>query len=94
MWERFECGCIGFRLDDRVFDHHGRRAGAVCVKPCEGSRCDYCEGGEISFGFRPDLANKASEPLEPGAVQNLIQELGRLTADGYRFRMVRSLIGS
>ncbi len=77
---KFSCGCIG--LDCKNGD-------AVVLKPCDLPSDMWWEPITV---YRRDLSDKSTSPLAPEEAENLLNEIGGLVADGYRFRQVKSLL--
>jgi hypothetical protein len=76
----FECGCIGVCLDegDPV---------VVCQCDLEGE----ASWESYSFRRRPDLKEKTATPVN---ADRLIEDIGALIADGYRFRKIKGLLNT
>lgn len=87
---KFSCGCIGLNCPapsnskDAETGHN-----AVVIKPCD-LPPDMCD--EPITIWRRDLSDKSTSPLSPEEAEDLLNEIGGLVTDGYRFRQVKSLL--
>jgi hypothetical protein len=82
MIVRFDCGCVGL-------------VGVQGVPEGEGQHLllQACDADDSSLGLFPrDMSGKAHEPVSEEKARGLIQEMGRLMMDGYKFREVRNLL--
>jgi hypothetical protein len=77
LFVRFDCGCKGLALPD------GR---TICIWACD------CDERGLGLWFR-DLSEKSHTPLPVEEADALIEEIGNLMGDGYRFRSVQSTLG-
>lgn len=87
---KFSCGCIGLNTpapSNSKDAEAGRNA--VVLKPCD-LPSDMC--WEPITVYRRDLSDKSTSPLSPEEAEDLLNEIGGLVADGYRFRQVKSLL--
>ncbi len=87
---KFSCGCIGFNSPAPI-NSKDAEAGrnAVVVKACD-LPSDMC--WEPITVYRRDLSDKSTAPLSPEETEELLNEIGGLVSDGYRFRQVKSLL--
>jgi hypothetical protein len=84
---KFSCGCIG--LNTPAPSNSKDDGDAVVIKPCD-LPIDMC--WEPITIYRRDLSDKSTSPLSPEETEDLLNEIGGLVADGYRFRQVKSLL--
>ena len=84
---KFSCGCIG--LNTPAPSNSKGDGDAVVIKPCD-LPSDMC--WEPITIWRRDLSDKSTSPLSPEEAEDLLNEIGGLVADGYRFRQVKSLL--
>jgi hypothetical protein len=85
MLVRFSCGCLG--MTGVPGDEEDR---AVVLSPCD---LPTETAFEPLCVYRRDLSDKTTEPLNEADAAELLEELGKLVAEGYRHRQVRSLLG-
>ncbi len=76
MFVRYSCGCVGLRIQ-------GQRD--ITIKGCEG-------GEPPCFSNVRPLSDKTATPLSDTERDELINEIGRLLADGDRYRQLRQLL--
>jgi len=84
---KFSCGCIG--LNTPAPSNSTDDGDAAAIKPCH-LPIDMC--WEPITIYRRDLSDKSTSPLSPEEAEDLLNEIGGLVADGYRFRQVKSLL--
>ena len=76
MLVRFSCGCVGFV---------GLGDKALVIESCDSS------GPPLDMYWR-DLSDKTYEDLPTEEKQKLIEEMGKLLYDGFKFREIRFLL--
>jgi len=87
---QFSCGCIGLDLPAVNSKDAEENRNAVVIKPCD-LPSDMC--WEPITIYRRDLSDKSTVPLSPGEAETLLNEIGELVSDGYRFRQIQTLLG-
>ncbi len=82
---KFSCGCIGLRSEvPRTCEATGNQSGCYVIIRCEGSdRYEDDEG--LHFAHR-NLSNKDVTPLTGQEALDLLDTLGSLVFDGFRWR--------
>ncbi len=84
----FSCGCIGLKTPFQSPSN----SRAVVVKPCDSKD----EPIEIHRRALPESHLRHSPlatPLSDEEAEDLLNEIARLVADGYRFRQLKGLLG-
>ena len=84
---KFSCGCIGFRFPAPTNSKND--GDAVVIKACD-LPTDMCD--EPITIWRRDLSDKSTTPLSSEEAQDLLNEIGGLVGDGYRFRQIKFLL--
>ena len=76
MFVRFDCGCVGLRLEDIDY----------VIEPC-----DYSSGediGRLCF-YERDVSDKQSKPLTKAERKHLVMRIGRLIHEGQALSRIR-----
>ena len=83
---KYECGCIGFPPD---------KGNVVLVSHCESDINSDSLTLQAATPVRAAcIADKKFKPLEPKENLEIIQTIGQLIREGYKFRRLRSLLKS
>lgn len=88
MFKRYDCGCIGFKL---CAGPKSPDEGKILVfKACDVDGSDQ----SIAIYARPDLENRRSVKLTDSEVLVLLVEVGVLVDKGYRYDVIRNMLGA
>lgn len=83
---KYECGCIGFPPDN---------GNVVLVSSCDNDINSDSLTLQAATPLRAAcIVQKKFEPLEPKENLEIIQTIGQLIHEGYKFRRLRSLLNS
>lgn len=77
---KFSCGCVGLPTKD---PQH-----TIIFKICD---ADFHSSGNICATHR-DMTNKDYEYMSERDAKCIIEEMGSLIGDGYKFREIRGLL--
>ena len=87
---KFSCGCIGLNSPAPINSKHAEGGrNAVVLKACD-LPIEMCD--EPITIWRRDLSDKSTSPLSPEEAEDLLNEIGGLVSDGYRFRQIKFLL--
>lgn len=82
---QFECGCIGLIID-------GPERQCWVVRPCDDRTVHHYEPIQI-WDRTASLGEKKYKPVPTNKLIEILEEIGDLTDDGYRFRRIQTELG-
>jgi hypothetical protein len=87
MFHRFSCGCVGIIVPagDEVSEI------VYVIQACERTMHDDDISCHIS-NRSDDLLLKTKEELRPGITRRMLNQIGELIKDGYRYREIKRLL--